>query len=126
MGIREDFDSMFVAPSFYEMYVHLNSKYKELDFTDEISDSERIAEYKWIAGQFNKYISKQQSVILQHGTREKMMLEVESLIEKTQEYGDTRKAIVYNIVRDDWLHNFYELLAVYDSGEDEDEEEDNA
>ena len=123
MGIREDFNNMFVSPSFYEMYVHLNSKYRDLDFTDKISDSERIAEYKWIAGQFNKYIGKQQVNIMKHDNRIDMLKEIEELIDKTQEYGDTRKAIVYNIVRDDWLNNFANLLEVYQEEEDEEEED---
>jgi len=118
--IVEDIRPAFEIPSFYDMFVLLNSKYDELDFRDNISDGERISEYKWINQQVRKYITKTKGIVLNHKHQEEMMAEVENLISKTEDYGDSRKEIVYNILRDQFLNELYTIISLYQE-EEEDE-----
>ena len=110
---KEDLEMLFNMPSFYNMFIILNSKYEELNFKDKISDSERIAEYTWITQQYRKYISRQHDVILAHNKLEDMLKEIEEMISKANEYGSNRKEIVYNAIRDEFLTNVYRIIEIW-------------
>jgi len=116
---KETLELLFNMPSFYNMFIILNSKYKELDFKDDISDSERIAEYTWITQQYRKYISRQHDTILSHDNLVDMLKEIEDMITKANEYGSNRKEIVYNAIRDEFLTNTYRIIEVWMTDTDE-------
>jgi len=121
--LAEDLEPLFEIPSFYDMYITLNLRYQEMDFHDEISDSERISEYKDINTQLRKYITKQKNVILSCKKKEEALAIVENLVTKMDDYGDTRKEIVYAVMRDDFLLNLHRVIFLYQDNEDETEEE---
>lgn len=120
--IIEDIRPVFDIPSFYDMFVLLNSKYNELEFQDVISDGERIAEYKWINQQIRKYITKTRGIVLSRRNKDEVLAEVENLISKTEEYGDSRKEIVYNILRDQFLMELYTIVDLYQEEQEEEDE----
>ena len=122
MENREELLQLFRLPDFFEMWVVINDYYEnQLAFKDEISDSERIAEYKWITQQYRKYVSKQKDVIMGHDSYDEMSAEIEDMISKASEYGDSRKELVYNILRDTWLLSTYRMIEYYKNGYDEEE-----
>ena len=119
MSIIEDIEPCFEVSSFYDMYVLFNTKYEEMKFHDNISDGERIAEYKWINQQIRKYITNVKKAVLSHKNQDEMLTEIKNLISKTDDYGDSRKEIVYNCLRDDFLTGLYSIVELYQSEEDE-------
>ena len=110
---KDDLEMLFNMPSFYNMFIILNSKYDELNFRDKLSDSERIAEYTWITQQYRKYISRQHDVILSHDKLDDMLKEIEDMISKASEYGSNRKEIIYNSIRDEFLTNIYRIIEIW-------------
>lgn len=95
---------MFQARDFETMWYAIMAEYKELGFTDDIPDHEMIEEYTWITQQLRKYMFSKQDEILGCDSLEDMVAMVDSLIGKAGEYGDERKKVVYNFMRDHWLY----------------------
>jgi len=120
--LSENLEELFDIPSFYDMYITLNARYSEMEFHDDISDSERISEYKDINMALRKYITKQKNVILQCKKKEDALEVIEALIAKTDDYGDTRKEIVYAVMRDDFLINLHRIVLLYQEDEEDEEE----
>ena len=118
---KEDLLPLFQMNSFANMWIVINNKYNLMEFKDNISDEQRISEYKWITQQLRKYISKQQNVVLKHDTLKEMLNEIEALISKAEEYGDSRREIVYNIMRDEWLIELYHIIELNIDDNEEDE-----
>lgn len=102
---------LFRADSFEALWMELKQEYESLGFRDEITDAEMIAEFKYITQQLRKYMFSKQDLILGRDTYEEMLAEVEQLIGKAPEYGDTRREIVYNFMRDHWLYGLYNVLS---------------
>ena len=98
--------------------------YDILGFRDVITDAVRIDEYKYIAQQLRKYKFSKQDQVLSCDTVEEMFNVVENLIGNAAEYGDSRKEIVYNFLRDHWLLGVYNTLGqVLMANNEEDEDE---
>lgn len=117
-------NAFFQDEAFEHTWMEMRQEYVNLGFNDKISDEEMIAEFKYIAQQLRKYKFSKQDQIVSHDTLEEMAAEVERLIGKAPEYGDSRKEIVYNFMRDHWLVNMYNTLmraAMMEDEEDEDE-----
>ncbi len=125
-GIRNQLTLLFRAKDFERMWFLLNDQYKALGFTDPLTDVERISEYKWIVQQLRKYMFSKQDIILGCDSVDGMIEVVDNLIGSSAEYGDDRKKIVYNFMRDHWLfevRNVLEELA-YELRDDDEFEED--
>lgn len=123
---KQQLELAFEPRDFQSMWFALNGKYKALDFQDDISDSVRIQEYKWIVQQFRKYISSHKEDILFDCQDGNEMLEcIGNLLGNAAEYGDERKVIAYNFIRDDWLMELqnYVIGYMYDNQPVEEEDE---
>lgn len=113
MGILTDEERQYVEGSFAltdfrSMFDIINNVYESLKFHDNITDSERISEYKYITQQLRKYISGRYDTIAACGSDLNMMLAtVERWLADAPEYGDDRKNLVYNFLRDQWLIETY-------------------
>jgi hypothetical protein len=113
MGILTDEERQYVEGSFAltdfrSMFDIINNVYESLKFRDNITDSERISEYKYITQQLRKYISGRYDTIAACGSDLNMMLStVERWLSDAPEYGDDRKNLVYNFLRDQWLIETY-------------------
>ena len=113
MGILSDEERQYVEGSFAltdfrSMFDIINNVYESLKFRDNITDSERISEYKYITQQLRKYISGRYDTIAACGSDLNMMLStVERWLSDAPEYGDDRKNLVYNFLRDQWLIETY-------------------
>ena len=122
---RQQIDEMFHMADFRTMFDICNNLYSQLGFQDKLTDKERISEYKYITQQFRKYISNRYEPILACGSNlDSMISTVESWISDAPEYGDDRKSIVYNFIRDGWLISVFNglkyLVDTSNSEEDED------
>ena len=104
-------NAFFQDDAFEQTWMDIKQEYEVLGFSDKLADQERIDEYKYIAQQLRKYKFSKQDQIVNHDTVEDMMKEIEGLIGGAAEYGDARKVIVYNFMRDHWLVNMYNTMA---------------
>lgn len=97
-------ENAFQPRDFQGMWFVLNAKYEALGWKDVISDEQRILEYKYVVQNFRRFLSNVKDEILECTTVDEMADTIEGMIDRAAQYGDTREAIVYNFVRDDWLY----------------------
>lgn len=123
---KQRLELAFQPRNFQAMWFTLNEKYKSLDFKDSIADSVRIQEYKYIVQQLRKYMAKcKDDILYDCDNPEEMVEKIGYLLGNGAEYGNERKEIVYNFVRDDWLIeiNNYILDYIYENMIIEEEDE---
>lgn len=114
--------ALFRMKDFEGMWLELKNMYEYLGFTDELTDEQRISEFKWITQQLRKYISTKQDKVLSCETIEDMVAVVENYIANAEEYGSTRPMVVYNFMRDHWLYEVHDgLVNFFMNYEEEDE-----
>jgi hypothetical protein len=101
--------------SLYDTYVSMR-------FTDHLSDDERLDEFKWIVQQMNSFLTKMRSKLLTCKDAEAI---VELLRKNYTPSGkmelSTRKALVYQKLRQQWIRT--KILVMETAIEDETEEE---
>lgn len=115
--------AFFQDEAFEQTWIEMKQEYETLGFRDKLTDEELIAEFKYIAQQLRKYKFSKQDQILNHDSVEEMVAEIAELIGRAPEYGNSRKEIVYNFMRDHWLVNMHNTLyraAMTNDEEDED------
>ena len=115
----ESLELLFRAKDFESMWGEINSMYQYLGFQDKLTDEERIAEYQWINKQLRKYMFSKQDTILSKENNAARLAAVEGLISSATEYGNDRKVLVYNFLRDHWLYEVYNVLQVLATSEEE-------
>lgn len=121
---REILEGSFRLTDFRSMFDIINGTYEALKFHDELTDNERIDEYKYITQQLRKYISGRQDTIMACGSDlQRMLVTVESWLSDAPEYGDDRKTLVYNFLRDSWLLELYNRIKFTMDNRTEEEDE---
>jgi hypothetical protein len=105
-----ELEGAFVPRDYQSMWFQLNAKYKSLGFSDAISDEQRIREYEYIVKQFRKYISSQKDTFMECRNAEDMLALINDRLDNAKEYGSSRSDLVYNFVKDDWLHEIQGYL----------------
>lgn len=119
---------MFRARDFESMWFICKATYENLGFKDA-TDQQKIDEYKWIVQQLRKFMFSKQDAIIGCKDLDTMIEAVDGLIADAAEYGDERKVIVYNFMRDHWLYELRNHLvqlwqeSMMPSLTEEDEEE---
>jgi hypothetical protein len=122
---RSVMSSLFQMTDFHSMFNIINSTYRELEFQDRLTDADRIAEYKYITQQLRKYISSHHDPIMTCGSNlHAMLATVEAWLADAPEYGDDRKTIVYNFLRDNWLLEIYNGIKYLIDNREQQEEDD--
>lgn len=116
---------MFRARDFEGMWFIIKNQYDELGFTDPMTDQQKIDEYKWIVQQLRKFMFTKQDDVLSCDSLESMVACVEKMIGNAEEYGDERKKVVYNFMRDHWLYELKDHLTMllYELQEEVEEDE---
>lgn len=94
---------MFRARDFESMWFICKATYESLGFNDA-TDQQKIDEYKWIVQQLRKFMFSKQDAIIGCKDLDTMIEAVDGLIADAAEYGDERKVVVYNFMRDRWLY----------------------
>lgn len=78
--------------------------YDVLRFTDQLSDAERLEEFKWIVQQINSFLSKTRTKLLSCKDTEAM---IEMLAKSISPSGKVdlaeRKSLVYQKLRQQWM-----------------------
>lgn len=118
-------NTLFKSPDFEAVWAECLSIYKNLGFND-YGDEDMIAEFTYVAQQLRKYVFTKQDVILNHGSYDDMLAEIDNLIGKAAEYGGSRKEIAYNFLRDHWLYAIRNLFVNLIEANDGYEEDDDA
>lgn len=94
----------FTTPPFYEFYSSIARKYREFEFTDHLSDEERLAEFASVYQQFRKFVGSRQSAVLgMQDHLESLVAYVDDQRSKADTYPRTRVEMVYNSLKVDWL-----------------------
>ena len=79
-------------------------KYKEFEFSDKLTDAERLEEFASIYQQFKKFVGSKMSVVM--GMQEQLhtlLAWVDDQLVKSDVYPKTRVDMVYNSLKVDWL-----------------------
>ena len=115
-------DGLFSYDDFEQSWMDLNQLYGQLGFSDNLTDAERIKEYKYIHQQLKKFIGSKRGEVLACNSIVEMVNLVEQMILRQREYGDTRADIAYNFMRDHWLTGLYNVLSQMAVSEVEEDE----
>lgn len=128
--IKQRVELMFQARDFESMWFAITDEYRDLGFTDSIADQDRIDEYTWITQQLRKYMFSKQDEILGCESLGDMIALIDVYIGKAGEYGEDRKKVVYNFMRDHWLYeirnhlvNLIIEISMQDENDDGEEDE---
>lgn len=78
--------------------------YDALRFTDQLSDAERLEEYKWIVQQMNAFLSKIKTKLLSCKDMEAMIEMLGASFTPTGKVElSTRRSLVYQKLRQQWI-----------------------
>lgn len=95
---------MFAMPPYFDYYPIISRKYKDFEFSDELTDSERMEEFASIYQQFKKFIGSKMAMIM--GMQENLhslKSFIEDQIDRSDVYPKSRVDMVYNSLKVDWL-----------------------
>lgn len=105
VDVEQALKVMFAMPSYLDYYSTISRKYKDFEFTDELTDSERLEEYASVYQQFKKFVGSKMTVVL--GMQENLYALKEWVgdqIARSDIYPRTRVDMVYNSLKIDWLN----------------------
>lgn len=120
---REVLDSFFMMKDFRSMWDIIYNEYETKHLDTWMYDDEMLKEFQYINQQLRKYISSHQDQIMDHGSDfEAMLKEIEELLGTASEYADTRKELIYNFLRDQWLVELHDGIVWLMDNADEEEE----
>ena len=92
------------TPAYYDFYAQINAKYKYYEFSDELSDEQRLDEYASVYQQFRKFVgSKTGAVLGRQEHLESLVAWVDDQMAKSDVYPRSRADLVYNRLKVDWL-----------------------
>lgn len=95
---------MFVTLPYFDFYPLISQKYKDFEFSDELTDVMRLEEYASVYQQFKKFVGSKMAVIM--GMQENLhslQAYVEDQLDRADVYPKTRVDMVYNSLKIDWL-----------------------
>ena len=120
---REVLDSFFMMKDFRSMWDIIYNEYETKHLDTWMYDDEMLKEFQYINQQLRKYISSHQDQIMDHGSDfEAMLKEIEELLGTASEYADSRKELIYNFLRDQWLVELHDGIVWLMENADEEEE----
>ena len=102
---------------------NLYNTYDSLRLTDQLSDEERLEEFKWIIQQMNSFLTKIRTRLMTcKNARVMTDLLKDSFVPKGQVELSTRKALVYQKLRRQWIRSMIMSLqsmeAMEEGGQD--------
>ena len=97
---------MFDTPSYFDFYSSISRKYKDFEFSDELSDNERLDEYAQVYQQFRKFVgSKMSTVTGMQEHLDSILVWTEDQIRRSDVYPKSRVEMVYTSLKLDWLRS---------------------
>lgn len=95
---------MFQTPAYFDFYGSISRKYKDFEFSDELSDTERLEEFAQIYQQFRKFVGSKMAVVMgMQENLDSLVAWYRDQLEKSDVYPKTRVEMVYNSLKVDWL-----------------------
>ena len=95
---------MFQTPAYFDYYGNISRKYKDFEFSDELSDSDRMTEYAQIYQQFKKFVGSKTAIVMgMQENLESLVAWFDDQLSKSDVYPKTRVDMVYNSFKVDWL-----------------------
>ncbi len=83
---------------------NLNDTYDALRFSDNLSDEERLEEYKWIVQQMNAFLSKMRTKLMSCKDEDAMTELLSTSVNPQGKVNlSTRRALVYQKLRQQWV-----------------------
>lgn len=108
----KDIQDNFAVYTFGDCYFRLRALWDQYNFSDHLSDTEMIAELRKVYTDFKRYVfSKEKAVMKHEGNLAAMLQVVTELRAKASDDADTRAALLYNAIRDDWLNQLSTAIA---------------
>lgn len=110
---------MFIMPPYFDYYPTISRKYKDFEFSDELTDSERMEEFASIYQQFKKFIGSKMAMVM--GMQENLhslKAFLNDQLERSDVYPKTRVDMVYNSLKVDWLRKVLnQVIAIIEEKE---------
>lgn len=110
---------MFIMPPYFDYYPTISRKYKDFEFSDELTDSERMEEFASIYQQFKKFIGSKMAMVM--GMQENLhslKAFLDDQLERSDVYPKTRVDMVYNSLKVDWLRKVLnQVIAIIEEKE---------
>ena len=103
---------MFEMPAYFDFYPSISRKYKDFEFSDELTDAERLEEYASVYQQFKKFVGSKMAVVM--GMQENLLslaAFIDDQLEKSDVYPKSRIDMVYNSLKVDWLRRVRNQVA---------------
>ena len=98
--------------------------YDALRFTDQLSDAERLEEYRWIIQQMNSFLTKMRTKLLTCKDLDAMIdLMRKSFIPSGKMELSTRKSLVYQKLRQQWMRTKIAELQMLQPQETEEDQD---
>lgn len=95
---------MFDTPAYFDYYQTISRKYKDFEFSDALTDSERMEEFASIYQQLKKFVgSKMATVMGMQENLHSLKAFLADQLERSDVYPKNRVDMVYNSLKVDWL-----------------------
>lgn len=95
---------MFDTPAYFDYYPLISRKYKDFEFSDALTDSERMEEFASVYQQFKKFVgSKMATVMGMQENLHSLKAFLADQLERSDVYPKNRVDMVYNSLKVDWL-----------------------
>lgn len=117
----KDIQDNFAVYTFGDCYFRLRALWDQYSFSDNLSDTEMIAELRKVYTDFKRYVFSKEKAIMKHeGNLDAMLQTVTELRAKASDEADSRAALLYNALRDEWLNQV--SMAITDTMSEDGEE----
>lgn len=95
---------MFDTPAYFDYYQTISRKYKDFEFSDALTDTERMEEFASVYQQFKKFVgSKMATVMGMQENLHSLKAFLADQLERSDVYPKNRVDMVYNSLKVDWL-----------------------
>lgn len=109
---KEDIENEFYIETFVDFIPKIDAIYNSLPFHDNISDQERIDEYKYCYEQFQKYIrAREEEVKDKKDNFDELYKLVIKYRKDTDQTSRERKKLIYHKLRNMWLDNLIAIIS---------------
>lgn len=102
--IESELKMLFDLPPFYDYYSVVSNLYKSYEFTDRLTDAERLSEYAQVYQQFKKFVkSKEAKVMSLRGNLDDVVSWLRGQMDRSDVYPKSRVDMVYNALKIQWI-----------------------
>ena len=119
---NELLDEMTALLDFRNMFSVIDQTYQSLNLGKDMTDEEKIEEYSWINQQMRKFAGSKKTYLADKRNYEEVVHQIEDWLTNSNEYGKSRKELIYGFLRDQMLVEWANIINAYYDDEEEEEE----